>query len=74
MTDERTRTRADTGEPLVTVAGPFDHGDVMDLATGLRFVGGKAAEVPLSMAQDIVNRRQGYFIETTLTRRLRRHR
>jgi hypothetical protein len=50
-------------EPLVTLAGPFDHRDVEDGATGLRFVGGKAVGVPLSVAREIADRRRGYYIE-----------
>jgi len=50
-------------EPLVTLCGPFDHGDVQDLATGLRFIGGKASGVPLSVAEEIANRRRGFYIE-----------
>jgi hypothetical protein len=71
MTDERTRSEAseEPAEPLVTLAGPFAHADVQDLATGLRFIRGKAAGVPLSVAQEIANRRPGYHIETALVRR-----
>jgi hypothetical protein len=50
-------------ESLVTLAGPFDHGDVMDLATGLHFMRGKAVGVPLSVAEEIANRRRSFYIE-----------
>jgi hypothetical protein len=63
VTDERTPEKPEPREPLVTLCGPFDHGDVEDLATGLRFIRGRASGVPLSKAQEIASRRQGYFIE-----------
>ncbi len=50
-------------EPLVTLAGPFDHGDVRDLATGLRFIAGKAEGVPLSVAEGVAAQRRGYYVE-----------
>jgi hypothetical protein len=55
--------RQEPREPLVTLAGPFDHGDVMDLATGLRFISGKAVGVPLSVAEEIASQRRGYYVE-----------
>jgi len=51
------------GEPLVTLCGPFDHGDVVDLATGLRFRGGKASGVPESLATKYAEERTGYYVE-----------
>lgn len=51
------------GEPLVTLAGPFDHGDVMDVATGLRFIAGRAEGVSLSTAHRVAGTRKGYYVE-----------
>ena len=50
-----------TKEPVVMVAGPPDHKDVFDVATGLRFVEGRAL-APLSLAQKIARERRGYFV------------
>ncbi len=63
MSERTVHERGSLGEPLVTLVRPFHHRDVMDLATGLRFVGGKAVGVPLSVAEEIANRRRGYYIE-----------
>jgi len=43
------------------IAGPPDHKDVFDVATGLRFVEGRAL-APLSLAQKIARERRGYFV------------
>ncbi len=61
MTDRHGRQHE--GDPPVTLCGPFDVRDVEDLATGLRFIAGKAVGVPLSVATEIANRRPGYYIE-----------
>ncbi len=64
MTDRHGRQHeVDPGAIPVTLCGPFDYRDVEDLATGLRFIGGKAVGVPLSVATEIANRRRGYYIE-----------
>ena len=62
---ERARAEPSPGEPLVTLAGPFDpaSADVEDLATGLRFRSGKATGVPLSVAREIAENRRGYYVE-----------
>jgi hypothetical protein len=61
-------------EPLVTLAGPSEHKDVTDLSTGLRFIEGKATNVPLSLAEEVARTRQGYFIEGAhKAPRVRRH-
>lgn len=53
------------GEPLVTLAGPFDpaQADALDLATGLRFRNGKAAGVPEPVARELAENRRGYYVE-----------
>ena len=51
------------GEPLVTLCGPFYVGDAVDLATGLRFRGGKASGVPESLATKCAEEREGYYVE-----------
>lgn len=66
MTEQRgQRDGPSPGEPLVTLAGPFDpaQADVQDLATGLRFRGGKAIGVPESVAHEIAKNRRGYYVE-----------
>jgi hypothetical protein len=63
MTDERSEASEQSREPLVTLCGPVDHPDVVDLASGLRFLQGKATGVPLSVAEEIASRRRGFFIE-----------
>ena len=54
------------GEPLVTLCGPFYVGDVVDLATGLRFRGGKASGVPESLATKYAEERTGYYVEPNI--------
>jgi hypothetical protein len=58
----------EASEPLVDVVGPIAHADITDLATGLRFIQGRATGVPLSVAQEAVKDRRGYFIEGTYFR------
>ena len=62
MTEQHDHATA-PGEPLVTLAGPSDHTDFTDLATGLRFIAGRAEGVPLSTAHEIAGRRRGYYVE-----------
>jgi hypothetical protein len=50
-------------EPLVTIVGPPEHKDLVDLASGLRFVEGRAIGVPLSLAEEVIKGRRGYLIE-----------
>ncbi len=54
------------GEALVTLCGPFYVGDAVDLATGLRFRGGKASGVPLSVARKCAEEREGYYVEPNI--------
>ena len=62
MTEQHDHATA-PGEPLVTLAGPFYVGDAVDLATGLRFRGGKASGVPESLATKYAEERTGYYVE-----------
>jgi hypothetical protein len=52
-----------TEERRVTLVGPTEHGDVLDLETGLRFLHGRSVGVPISVAQKVVDTRRGYYIE-----------
>jgi hypothetical protein len=66
MTEELAKIDAEyrePGEPLVTLAGPYTVADCEDAETGLRFRGGKAVGVPLSVAQRIAKQRRGYYVE-----------
>jgi hypothetical protein len=66
-------TDASEAEPMVFVTGPPEHKDIVDLATGLRFVEGKSTErIPLSKARELFGNRQGYYIEGTRTIRPRK--